>query len=327
MDLSSKNESLLLNCNDKNYIKKNFESLKSYFASEENLDFLKLALTTKRNILALKTIQQLGLKIIPHIYINPYTYRSLFWLNKMKVIPEDEFQALKTRFRAIKNFENLFKETEKNFIELQIRKKRQIYRSIKVESNRIDKITTLGYKEVDRATFMFFVDDILDVEVFSKDFTELIDKIFSCNLETLETSNSDPQKELKIGKFREIKTKLYKHPTRSFSQYLNQDQKIRDQIETLMKFISKIRKFGYKFYICSNKPLPYLLCFVYLCFNNVDLTKTMCLKSINELPFPISGRKIFFGSGGNVSWELLNTAFEEFSYMLNEKLIAEDREK
>jgi len=327
MDLSSKNENLLLSCNDKHYIKRNIEYLKAHFSSQENLDFLRLALTTKRNTMALKIVQQLELKITPFAYVNPYTYTSLYWLNRMDAITSTEFEGLKHKHRAIMNFETIFEETENDFIGLQIKKKREIYERIKTETDKDAKVSNLCFKEADKVTFMFFVDDVLDIAAFTEKFKDLKEFVFRSNLDTLETYNADLQKEAKIAKFREIKTRLYKHPLRSFSQFASLEAGARSQIESVMRFINKIKKFGYKFYVCSRAPLPDLLCFIYLCFNNIDLTKTMHLKSINQLPFPIIGRQVFFGKYGNVPWEFMQTAFENLSEMYNEKMSKEERIK
>lgn len=311
MEFSPELEQLFLNCRSKDYIRANIEYLRSYFSIPANLDMLSLALTTKRNISALKIIEQLGLKVLPHTHIDAFTYTSLYWLNRMRIVADDEFASLQNKFTAIKNFETLFEETEKNFIGLQIEKKRQIYSRFKT-SRRAVSILDLKMKRVDKISFFFIMDDIVDVGKVVAEFQVLRNSVFGSDFETLETFSGDVQRDAKISKLREIRSKLYSYPLRSFSRFADLDKPTKDRLEGVMRFVNRIKRQNSRYYICSRRPLADVLCFAYLYLNNIDLTRVVHLPSIQNLPFPVSGRGVFFGEHGTVRYELLNHTLENF---------------
>lgn len=287
------------------------EHLRSYFSIPDNLNMLKLALTTRRNISALKIIEKLELKVLPHIHIDAFTYTSLYWLNRMGILPDNEFVQLQGKFVAIKNFESLFEGTERNFMYLQMKKRKRIYSKLKTSERAVD-ISDLKMRFVDRISFFFIMDDIVDVEEMARSFHTLRKSIFCSDFEALETFSGDPQRDLKIMKLREMRSRLYSCPTKSFSQFSSLDRPVKDRLEGVMMFVNRIKRQGSRYYICSRKPLADVLCFAYLYLNNIDLTRVVHLSSIQSLPFPVSGRKVFFGKDGTVPYELLKCTLENF---------------
>ncbi|ELA41304.1 uncharacterized protein VICG_01677 [Vittaforma corneae ATCC 50505] len=265
METTHESEQLFLNCRDKGYIRTNIEHLKSYFSSSQNINALKIALTTNSNFTALKIIEQLNLKVIPYIHINTFTFVSIFWLNRMKVIPDDEFESLVKKFEILKNFDVLFEETEKNFITLQIEKRRRVYMKKHNQFNHFDsahdsilcgkellansrmpcKLLSGLFKFCEMITFIFCLDDLVDFEKYVSWFPDFKDNIFWTELKTFESFQDDPQKNDKIYRFRDIRRRLANCTTRSFSQFFKLETKYQERLEELMAAVNKIRKCGF----------------------------------------------------------------------------------
>lgn len=321
METTQELDQLFINCRDKNYIKSNMDGLKSFFSTPQSINALKYALTTNRNFTALKIIEQLNLKIIPYIYINKFTFVSIFWLNRMKVIPNDEFEKLSRKFEILKDFDILYEETERNFISLQIEKRRRMHSHSDKTVNTLTPIERhlkearmihKYMKPCSSMSFVFLIDEVVDIEKITSEFADFGKYVFSTDLKTFEEFPDDPEKNMKAFKFRDVKMKLSMSSLRSFSQFSKMDAKQQERIEELMKVINKIRRCGFKYYICSYKALVISLTFCYLFMNNIDLTKIVEISRDLKLPenFPVLGRKVVVGKNGNVRYEDLDRVSE-----------------
>lgn len=313
METTQEIEQLFQNCKDKSYIKSNVNELKAYFSPSQNLNALKVALTTNRNFTALKIIEQLNLKVIPYIHINNFTFVSIFWLNRMKVIPDDEFEALCRKFEILNNFDTLYEETEKNFIVLQIEKRRRL-----LQKRRRTCSTNINiqqyFKPCEEMTFQFILDDIIDIEKYISGFEDFERYVFWTDLRTFEVFPDDASRGIKTHQFKEVKMKLGTCSLRSFSKFHTLDAEVQDKLEELMRAVNKARRAGHKYYMCSYRPLPAALTFCYLFMNNIDLTKIVEIKETSDLHFPAHGRRIVFGRNGNLSYEYLETVMENLRY-------------
>ncbi|KAM0680346.1 hypothetical protein GINT2_001402 [Glugoides intestinalis] len=316
METTQEIEQLFQNCKDKSYIKSNVNELKAYFSPSQNLNALKVALTTNRNFTALKIIEQLNLKIIPYIHINKFTFVSIFWLNRMKVIPEDEFEALCRKFEILNNFDVLYEETEKNFILLQIEKRRRLLQKRKRPCNMNIDVHQY-FKPCEEMTFAFILDDVIDIEKYISGFEDFTRYVFWTDLKTFEVFPDDFNRRNKIHQFKEVKMKLGTCSLKSFSKFHTLDGAVQDKLEDLMRAVNKARKAGYRYYMCSYRPLPAALTFCYLFMNNIDLTKIVEITGSNDLHFPAHGRRMVFGNGGNLGYAYLETVMENLRYNFN----------
>lgn len=305
IDTINDSEQLLQNCKDKNYIKSNLEHLKAHFSSSQNIDTLKQLLTTNNNFTALKIIEQLNLKIMPFIHINTHTFVSIYWLNRMKVLSDEEFEFLLKKFEILKNFDVIYEETEKNYIKLQIEKRRRLHLRGNKANNSVLNVRTLSmyFKVSTNRTFVLCLDDFIDSVDFEKYVNEktlgeeyggyrINEDLFGTTLKTFEKYADDPLKNEKIYRFRDVKLKLANCPFRSFSQFNKLEERVKVRIERMMVMINKIKKCSYRYYIYSYKPLSSILTFCYLYLNNIDLTKIIEIETKEDIDRIVSGKKV-----------------------------------
>lgn len=287
---------LLVNCKEESYIHSNMAAIKTHFTALQNITALKEALSTKNNFTALKVIKCLGLSVLPNVNLNSFTFVSLFWLNRMGVIQNPDFIAISRKFEILRNFDVLREETEKEFIALQIQKRRctGIRRYPPLQ-----QLQFSSFFNVCRTMSVFFnLDDVLDFEWYTFDFPDLKNRLFRTELRTFEDFRNDPLKNEKIYGFRAIRNSLTTCPVRSFSQFYKLGYKDKQKAEALMSAINKVKRCGMKYYVYSYKNLPTIMTFCYLFFNNIDLTKLLEIASPADLEFKIPGRRVIIGNEG-----------------------------
>jgi hypothetical protein len=334
MELTQEMNQLLLCCKDKEYIKNNLETLRVYFSIPNALNLLKLSLTTNKNFTALKIIEKLNIKIMPFIYINSFTYVSLFWLNKMEMLEEkEEFLKIIRKFQILKDFDVLEEETENKFMKLQIEKKRRQFSNKRRKSNiKIDLIQRLDNNNSNNSNvnnsnvsfmkpsllFIFNLDELFNIEDLIENFSDLKNGLFSTDLKTFEEFPNDPERVLKQNKFKELKGRLINCPIRNFSNFFNLDLQSKLKLEELMDALSKIKKGGFKYYLISERPLSTILTFCYLFINCMDLTKIIEIKSaqdVNSINWPVAGKKISFP--GNIKYKFLRETISNLSRFID----------
>ena len=165
---SSEFNKIFTDCNEKGYVKNNQEYLKSFFEKTENLTMLKHSLTTKRNFAAIRIIDKLQIRIIPMMYINQHTYESIFWLNKMNMIPDSDFLEMQKKFTVMKNSEAMFRDTRRNFITQQIENSRKEHKSTRGCDKPVDLSMELnGMAFIGEAIFFIDLDEFIDIQGFS----------------------------------------------------------------------------------------------------------------------------------------------------------------
>lgn len=294
MELSQEINQLLLCCKDKQYIKANLDNLKAYFSMPQNINLLKFALTTNKNFTALKIIEKLDLQIVPYIHINSFTFVSVYWLYKMKVVNLDEFESFCKKFRILKNFDFLLEETERKFMQLQIEKRRRILRCNYSGASTVHHITSAMLKQCDTMTFIFYLDDLFNIEKYIESFIDLRNGIFFTDLKSFEEFPNDPERIIKQNRFKELKGRLMNCSIRNFTNFFSLDNAMQGKLEELMNALSRIRRCGFKYYICSRRPLSSIVTFCYLYVNCIDLTKIIEVHPGQELNLPVYGRKVVF---------------------------------
>ncbi|MGL4904810.1 MAG: hypothetical protein ACRC34_04870 [Cetobacterium sp.] len=319
MELTQEINQLFLSCRDKEYIKTNLENLKSYFTIPQNINLLKFALTTNKNFIALKIIEKLGLKVLPYIHINSFTFVSLYWLYRMTILPMHEFNQLSRKFQIMKNFDILQEETEKSFIKLQIEKRRRIYnRRVEVKSPGISRLVK---DSNDSMVFIFYLDDLFDIEKYLGPFLDLKEGMFYTDLKSFEEIPNDPEKAKKQNRFKELKGRLVNCAIRNFSSFFSLDSEMQSKLEELMNALSRVRRCGFRYYLCSRRPLSSIATFSYLFINCIDLTKLVEIKDWKDLNLPVQGKRVIFGGEGNVSYRFLKETMNSLSkYMKDNSL-------
>lgn len=315
MELTQEINQLFLCCRDREYIKTNLNSLKSYFSLPQNISFLRLALTTNKNFTALKIIEKLDLNILPYIHINTFTFVSIFWLHKMGKILDAQFNSLKRKFQVLNNFDDLVEETESNFIQLQIKKNRRLNK--RKCMNAID-INSL-FKSCDNMVFIFNLDSLFNLENYIEPFTELRNNVFYTDLKSFEEFPNDVDRIIKQNRFKELKGRLINCSYRNFSNFYSLDLETRAKLEELMSALNKIRRCGFRYYLCSTRSLPSTLTFCYLYINMIDLTKIIEIQPEEELNLPVPGRKVFFGGKGNIGYEFLKQTTNNLTQFMKDQ--------
>lgn len=306
MELTQEMNQLLLCCKDKEYIRTNLENLRAYFSVPQAICLLKFALTTNKHFIALKIIEKLNLKVIPYLHINSFTYISLFWLHKMGLVFKDEFILLSRNFQILKNFDILEEETENSFMRLQMEKRRRKFK--KRRNSKEQALAISLFKGIDylnnNYTFVFYLDDLFNIEKQIESFSELRNGLFLTDLNSFEEFPGDIDKTAKQNRFKELKVRLINSPIRNFTNFFVLDSETKNKLEDLMDALSRIKKCGFRYYLCSQRPLSSILTFCYLFINCMDLTKIIETKTGQELDTPFFGKKIVFGSG-NIKYEFL----------------------
>lgn len=314
MEITQEINQLFLCCKDKEFIRTNLDYLKSYFSLPQHFNELKIALTTNKNFSALKIIEKLNLDVMPYIYINSFTFISIYWLHRMGRIDKEQFESLSKKFKVLNNFDYLQEETEKEFITLQMNKRRRINK--KSGSNNID-INSL-FKGCENMVFIFDLDSLFDIEKYIESFMSLRNTVFCTELKSFEEFPSEPDRILKQNKFKELKGRLVSCSNRNFSNFFSVDLETRGKLEDLMNALNKIRRCGFKYYLTSTRPLSSTLTFCFLHINMIDLTKIIEIERGVELNLPISGRKVFFGGEGNVKYEFLKQTVSNLTKFLKD---------
>lgn len=266
--ISNEIEEIFINTNNKDYVTNNIEHLRSLFSIPLNFHYLRLALTNKRNIPALKIIQKTRIQIIPYLYINLYTYTSLYYLYRMGIIENKVFLEQKRNFIILNNFDSLCNEVEMNFLKLQVEKqRRKINKS--VELKKIDRkddfsFLNMGFSntEENKFVFVFLLDEVVDYNIdnsFLKDF-DGIRSFYENDL-------------FKSAKFKDLKMRIYSSNFKGFSHYNNLDRNKKCKIESILWLISRIKKAGFKYFIASKNTFSKAILAVHLYFNSLDFCR------------------------------------------------------
>lgn len=321
MDYSAEFNRIFSSCKEKGFIATNFAYLKAFFEKGENLNMLKHALTTKRNFTAIKVIDKLRVKVVPFLHINQHTYASIFWLNKMSIIPDSDFAAMRSKFEIMKNYEKMFEDTENGFIMLQIDSKRWAHREEKSFEKKT-RTADLGFERIADATFFIDLDEILDMHGLAKRCTAqrrslfIVDEAWS----TLAELPGAPSCERKAAKLREIRQAVGICGRRNTSHMTELSAEQRRKIELVNSVANRLQAAGIRYFLCSAASLGDILCAVWLYFRNIDFDKA--IKIADGRAPEIGERQLVFGKTGNVPFELLGQAHMNWINASKEQRIA-----
>lgn len=281
---------ILDECEDKSYIKSKADFLKLYFSKTENLDMLKHILTTKRCTVGIKIIGTLKLKVIPFLEINQYTYYSIYWLNKIKVITTEDFLAMKNKFMTMENSSYFFESVERNYMMAQIEDRRKSYKDNKSPSSVVN-VMNMGFKPVLDSIFFINLDGLLEwenEEIINLGISEKLSLGFKGNAK----SKSSKISKSKLSK---IYSKLGQK-CKNGAKYKNLSASNRKMIDLISSAQIKLLKCGIKCFLYNKVSLNSLLLIGWKYFYNIDI-KYLISTSKKEIE-STDKRTLFFGKDG-----------------------------